>query len=336
MNAGRWYPTNPTLANGDVLVTSGTIDLVIGSNIVPQVYQAATGTWRTLLATLEQPDYPWMFLAPDGRVFYAGPEQVSRFLDPSGAGSWTVAPTSNFGLRVTGSAVMYDVGKVLRAGGGVPPTATAEVIDLTTPLPVWRSVAPMTFPRQNNNATLLPDGTVLVSGGTASAVFNDPDLSVFTSELWDPSTESWSRLADAHVSRLYHSTALLLPDGRVIATGGNYWGGHPELEIFEPPYLFRGPRPSVAAPPSVRYSEAFLVATPDADRIAQVTWLRLGSVTHAFDQNQRFSRLAFSAGPGGLVVHPPGRAPASPPGHYLLVVVDQAGVPAVGQIVQIH
>ena len=262
MNAPRWYPTNTTLSNGDVLVTSGTIDITVGGNRFPQVFEIVTDAWRDLLAEREMPDYPYMFLAPGGHVFSAGPEAVTRYLDTAGVGSWSDVATSNFGLRIAGSAVLYDTGQVLLVGGGLPPTRTAEVINLTTPFPSWRYVMPMTFARQTHNATLLPDGTVLVTGGTSGPMFNDPTLPVFTAELWNPATETWSMMADANVPRLYHSAALLLPDGRVMTTGGNFWGGHRELEIFTPPYLFRGPRPTLTAPSQRRLWPALLRADP--------------------------------------------------------------------------
>lgn len=337
MNAGRWYPTNTTLGNGDVLVTSGTIDLIIGPNPIPQVFEVSLGRWRDLLmATLELPEYPFMFLAPNGSVFAAGPDPVSRYLDTSGFGSWRVVSTQNFGVRGAGSSVIYDTGKVLVVGGGFPPTETAEVIDLTASSPSWRFAAPMSFARQTHNATLLPDGTVLVTGGTSGAEFNDPDLSVFTAELWDPTTDRWSLMSPARIPRLYHSAALLVPDGRVITTGGDYSGGYRELEVFAPPYLFKGPRPTLTAPSTVTYGENFFVPTPDAERIAQVTWLRLGSVTHGFNQNQRFNRLSFAVTEGGLLVDAPTNPSVVPPGHYILFILDGAGVPSVGQIVRIR
>ena len=85
MNAGRWYPTTTVLANGDVLVVSGDRDLTIGVNTLPQVFQVATGTWRNLTsAQLGMDLYPPMLLAPNGRVFNAGPQVTTRYLDTSG------------------------------------------------------------------------------------------------------------------------------------------------------------------------------------------------------------------------------------------------------------
>ena len=128
--------------------------------------------------------------------------------------------TRKYGWRDYGTAAMYADGKILVAGGADPPTATAEVIDLNAATPSWRSVASMSIPRRHLNSTLLPDGTVLVTGGTYGPGHNNAATPVFAAELWNPATETWTTLASASVPRLYHSAAMLLPDGRVMTNGG--------------------------------------------------------------------------------------------------------------------
>jgi hypothetical protein len=334
MNAGRWYPTVTTLANGDALVIAGSIDSTQGGNRLPQVWQVASGTWRDLTnAIVSLPLYPWMHVAPNGKVFLAGPGIPARYLETAGSGAWTAVANSSL-HRDYGSSVLYDEGKVLIVGGGsAPPTNTAQVIDLNAPSPAWRTVAPMAYARRHLNATLLPDGTVLVNGGTSGTGFDNATTPVFAAELWNPATETWTTLASASIPRLYHSAALLLPDGRVLTTGGN---NTPQTEVFEPPYLFKGPRPTItAAPGSLAYGEVFLVETPDAASVTQVTWLRLGSVTHAFNMNQRINRLPFAPAPNGLTVTAPTSATLAPPGHYMLFLLNGNGVPSVAKIIQI-
>lgn len=359
MNAGRWYPTNTTLGNGDVLVTSGSTNISFAKNPLSQVWQAASQTWRDLtgaqaqsvnLPALGVDLYPRMFLAPDGRVFKAGADRATWFLDPSGTGSWSAGPSSNVGLRTYGAAVMYAPGKILLVGGGnitintapaANPMITAEVIDLNVASPQWRVVAPMQFSRRHLNATLLPDGTVLVTGGVGSLGFNNETKPVLPAELWNPDSETWTTLPAMQVTRGYHSTALLLLDGRVVVAGGGEGGGaaghHNDAEIYVPPYLFKGPRPVIEAiPATVGYGETFVVATPDEATVAKVSLIRLPSVTHAFDQNQRFSSLAFTPTGGGLHVTVPANAHLLPPGHYLLFLVNGNGVPSVAKIVAIR
>src|SRR5262249_4788940 len=198
----------------------------------------------------------------------------SRYLDTNGSGSWSIIATHNFtGVRDYGPGVMYDIGKVLVAGGSDPPTATAETIDLNAASPSWKFTSGMHFPRRQNNAVILPDGRVLIVGGSSGSGFDDSTHPVFPTEMWDPATGQFTVMASISVYRGYHSTALLLPDGRVLSAGGNVAG--PNAQIFSPPYLFAGSQPTItAAPSSAGYGQSVFVGTPDAANIRQVTLLR--------------------------------------------------------------
>lgn len=348
MNAGRWYPTNTTLANGDVLTVSGDISPTV-VNSLPQVFQAATRTWRNLSnAERVLPLYPFMYLAPNGQVFTAGPQPATSYLATSGTGTWTDVATSAFGHRDYGSSVLYDVGKILITGGSLPDhvtptTASAEVIDLGASSPAWTATNPMAYARRQLNATLLPDGMVLVTGGTSATGFNNSTGAVLPAELWDPATGVWRTLAGMQVPRLYHSVALLLPDGRVLSAGGGHPSDgengdpdHPDAEIYSPPYLFKGPRPSItSAPGAVPYGQSFFVQSPDAASVTGVTLIRLSSVTHGFNQEQRILRLSFAATAGGLNVTAPSNPNLCPPGYYLLFLLNGSGVPSVARILRI-
>ncbi|WP_375768609.1 DUF1929 domain-containing protein [Archangium gephyra] len=273
-----------------------------------------------------------MFLAPNGRLFLAGPQRVSRFMDPAGTGAWVTGPSSNYGTRSYGPAVYLD-GRVLLIGGGDPPTATVEQLDLNAASPVWRYVAPMSTARRQHNATLLPDGTVLVTGGSRGSGFDNKSTPVFHAEVYDPVTNRWTRLASNSLYRGYHATAVLLPDGRVLSAGGRNANS---AEIFSPPYLFKGARPVVSSVPDVVSPRTtFTISTPDAGRVTKVTLIALGSVTHAFDQNQRLLTLPFTRGSGVLTVTAPASNNLAPPGYYQLFLVNDAGVPSVGRMVRI-
>ncbi len=343
MNAGRWYPTSTTLADGNVVVVSGSIDGTLGVNSIPQVWQTETSTWRTLTgADRALPLYPFMHIAPNGQVFNSGPNTDTAYLDTTGTGAWTnVANTASGIFRDYGSSVMYDDGKVLIVGGG-PPTNTAEVIDLNAASPAWRLVPSMAYARRQLNATILPDGEVLVTGGTSASGFNNATGQVQVAEMWNPATETWSMLAGMQEARLYHSTALLLPDGRVLSAGGGAPAGggadadHLNAEIYSPPYLFKGPRPTIlVAPNQVAYGQPFNVRTNNAYSIRAVTLVRLSSVTHAFNQNQRFSRLSFAGAETELNVTAPGDRNLTPPGYYMMFIIDASGVPSVAKIIRI-
>jgi len=163
---------------------------------------------------------------------------------------------------------------------------------------------------------------------------------VHAAELWNPATERWTTLAANSVIRMYHSTTLLLPDGRLLHAGsGDGASAANELnaELFSPPYLFKGARPTISgAPASVGYNQSFEITSPQAASIAQVTLLRLGSVTHAFDLNQRFNRLSFTRTPNGVSARAPANGNLAPPGHYMLFLVNGDGVPSVARIVQLQ
>jgi hypothetical protein len=342
MRYARWYPTSTTLPAGHVLTLAGTDES--GQQVdTPEVWDGSA--WRSLPgARRVLPYYPRTFVAPNGLVFYAGELQESAYLDPSGSGSWIPVASSQYGRRDYGSAVMYQPGKVMIVGGSDPPdgppTSTAELIDLNEAAPSWRYTAPMTYARRHLNATILPDGKVLVTGGTSSGGFNDPSGAVHAAELWNPGDEQWRVLAPNRVARVYHSTTLLLPDGRVLHAGSGDGPGSPRqlnAELFSPPYLFRGARPTILEAPTVLpYGGSVFLGVPEAGEVVRVTLVRLPSVTHAFDESQRFVEVEFHRAAGGLTVLPPSSGAIAPPGPYLLFIINGDGVPSVARTVSVR
>jgi len=336
MNAGLWYPTVTTLPNGDVLVVSGDINANTNVDALPQVFQFATKTWRNLTtAQLSQPLYPNMLVAPNGKVFNAGPSRQSRYLNTAGTGSWSNVAVTNFGgSRDYGPAVMYSPGKVAVIGGSNPPTATSEIIDLNAATPAWKFTGSMHFPRRQHNAVILPDGKVFIVGGSSASGFDTSTSPVLPTEMWDPATGQFTVMASIAVYRGYHSTALLLADGRVLSAGGNVGG--PNAQLFSPPYLLAGARPSIAsAPASAGYGQTVFIGTPDAASITKVTLLREASVTHTNSMSQSFQSLSFTTTSTGLNVTMPANANIAPPGYYMLFILNGSGVPSVANILQV-
>lgn len=338
MAYARWYPTVLTLPDGRVLALSGNQTETLYAT-VPEVYDPATNTWAELTgADLLLPTYPQAHVAPDGRVFVAGSEGQaprSRLLDLASQ-TWTTLG----GAPSNGVTVMYAPGKVLMTGGGDPAVSQAFVIDLNQPSPTWRAVAPMAYARNFHNHTILPDGTVLVTGGGASASLVATSGGVLAAELWDPTTETFTTLASMQVPRLYHSIGLLLPDGRVLVAGGGRTApaiDYPSAEIYSPPYLFRGPRPSLtSAPDHAAYGATITVQTPDAASITRVSLIRASAATHTLNTDQRYLSLAFTAVAGGLQVTMPASTPLAPPGSYLLFLLNREGVPSIGHFVTLN
>jgi len=379
MAHGRWYPTVTVLADGRILTMAGRNQ----SNQVvkiPEIWEG--GRWVELPgANLpgsdgEIPYYPRNFVDPkNGLIFYAGERVRSRWFNVDGTGvgggrgAWTFGPTHIFGYnRDYGSAVMYDEGRILVVGGGgmtnwptpdpktSQPTNTAEIIDLKAASPAWQSTGSMAFRRRHMNATILPDGQVLATGGTrggGSVLVNiDPSLAVHEAEIWNPATGQWTTLAKNNVNhmRLYHSVSLLLPDGTVlhgssgdamtIGPGGGEIPVPPERnhEIFSPPYLFKGARPTITSlsPATVGYGQTFSVNTPNAAQVTAVRWIRLGSVTHAFDMSARANTLSFARTTSGVDVTAPANPNLAPPGDYLLFILNRNGVPSAGKVVRVQ
>jgi hypothetical protein len=226
------------------------------------------------------------------------------------------------------------------------PTAIAEKIDLNAASPQWVTAGTMAFRRRHLNSTILPDGTVLITGGTTGGGFVDinPGDAARAAELWDPKTNQWTTLASNSVMRVYHSVSLLLPDGTVLhgasgnalAAGGVPVPDEANHEIFSPPYLFKGARPTITnTPATVSWGQIFSVATPNAAQVTDVRWIRLGSVTHAFDMSARANTLTFTRTATGVDVTAPANGNLAPPGYYLLFILNRNGVPSAGKIVRI-
>ncbi|HKU60403.1 MAG TPA: galactose oxidase-like domain-containing protein [Gemmatimonadales bacterium] len=364
MALGRWYPTVTMLADGRLVTVAGR-DANAKVVLVPEIWEG--GTWVRLPgASFTFPYYPRQFLAPNGKIFYAGERIQGRWLDvdavtASGRGKWTSAT----GLkhlwpynRDYGSAVMYETGKVMVVGGGgytgwstpdpksATPTPTAETIDLNLAGPAWKSTDPMHHPRRHLNATILPDGQVLVTGGTSGGGFNDLANAVHAAEVWNPTTGHWTELAANSVDRAYHSVSLLLPDATVLhgasgdagAPDGSAYPARRNHEIFRPPYLFKGARPVInsVSQTTLGYGQVLTVNTSYAQQITQVRWIRLGSVTHAFDADQRANSLSFSKTASAVKVTTPSNAKKAPPGYYMLFILNRNGVPSAGRIVRVQ
>ncbi|MGX6449407.1 galactose oxidase-like domain-containing protein, partial [Patulibacter sp. S7RM1-6] len=332
--------------------------------------------------------YPHMQTLPDGRVAYVGqfrgdqrilePGRLDRGLDP-----WIPMPWALADGRVGGSAALLPGTSRMMFLGGYgwdwnvapddrtfdPASAEVESMDFGSRAPGWSSGTGAPVPNLNvarSYGTLvgLPDGGFAYVGGaagfdgTAGGAGNNAsggEQELKRVELWRPGEDRW-RLGPPQAKwRGYHSTAVLLPDGRVLSAGDDYWGfddaphrgaedPQDRAEIYEPAYLFdgdrRAPRPEIrSAPSAVRWGDAFGVAVDEVPgrRIVRATLVAPTAVTHAVDMNRTFAELRITSrvdGAGVNVLAPPGRA-AAPPGWYLLFAWDEAGTPSVARWVQV-
>jgi hypothetical protein len=352
MTEGRWYPTVVGLPNKEMLIMGGNSNETTTINHIPDVWSPETNTLRRLTKASTRnrnvhPLYPWLHVAPNGQVFYTGASTDMAYLNTSGQGSWGKTYIRDTIHRGYGSSVMYEPGKILVMGGGGN-TKSAVTIDLTSGVNVT-STQPMNFGRTSLNATLLADGSVFVNGGNTSGANFDDTTSVYESEIWNPTTGTWQLGAKAQKPRNYHAVSLLLPDGRVWTAGGGGCGtcnvNHLDAEIYSPPYLFKqdgsgllAERPLVTdAPSNLTYREPYTLTSPKASTIQKVALIGIGSVTHAFNMNQRYVTLTIiSQEDSSLTFNAPDNANLAPPGYYLLFVIDSEGVPSYGKIVQVQ
>src|SRR6266849_4339709 len=357
MSKVRWYPTAVTTGDGRMLAAGGCDENATLQNDI-EVYDEASDSFVTISgATLGFPNlYPGLHLLPNNTLFYsrtgwghaggAPPASLDnssyfQFVGPT-IGSWSPISPSIIN-RCKGMSVMIYrntcphtrilvVGGCDSLGGGI--NSAAEIIDASflSPASAWSLTAPLPDinPRRQCDAVLLPDNNVFVAGGVNTP--NSPSM------LFDPLTNAWSPMADLASIRMYHSVMILLPNGKVMMSGWANFEPTATIELFSPPYLFRGARPTISdAPATVNFGAQFTVGSPDAVSIARVTLVRPMAVTHQTESNQRVIELCFlhdHAHPDNLiVVAPDGGSPHAfaPKGYYMLFVLNVAGVPSVAK-----
>ncbi len=348
MAHGRWYPSNVALADGRTMTFSGWLESG-GTNNTVELYTVPGGWSAERPAPFTPPLYPWLHLLPGGGVFEAGAQVSSHLFDPSSQ-SWTtgVATTAYPNERTYGSSVLLALrptesyrARVMIMGGDNPATDSVELIDLSQPTRAWRTLPPMSAPRIQMSAVLLPTGTVLALGGSVQN--NTASTASLGADLFDPDSETWSPAGTMLHPRMYHSVALLMPDATVWVAGSNPQEGTWDntMEVYRPAYLFTAggaaaARPTIiSAPARIGYGASVQVATPNAADIASVALMRPGSSTHAFNFEQRLVNLAFTAGSGALTLTAPPTASIAPPGYYMLFLINRAGVPSVAVWVQL-
>ena len=370
MIISRGYNGNTLLSTGDVLTLGGSWSGGQG-NKHAEVWSSGNG-WRQLSGVPVDdfigPDpkgvyrgdnHMWLIAASNGWVFHAGPATQMHWIDTNGNGSIVAAgPRGTDAYAMNGNAIVYDIGRILKLGGAPKydngrATDGAYVIDIrggpTAPVSV-RSVAPMAFPRTLHNSVVLPNGQVVVVGGmNISKIFSDL-RPVYMAELWDPQTETFTRLAPMQTPRTYHSVALLMLDGRVFVGGGGlcvdtYAGtcnNHPDAEILTPPYLLNADgtpaqRPVInSAPGQTAPNTTITVQTDTA--VASFALVRMAAATHSVNNDQRRIPLPIIGGDqsSGYWLHIPADTGDVLPGNYMLFALNASGRPSVAKVIQIR
>jgi hypothetical protein len=354
MAQARWYPTVVELGSGNQFTVGG-LDETGQRTSASQTFNATTKTWSASKEPPAElsfmPMYPSLHLLADGRVFYSGSNVFGP--GPAKPGIWNV--WTNEWTKVPGitepdrrdqsMSVLLPPAqdqKVMILGGGhqdlpVDATASTAIVDLKQATPTYVPGPAMDTKKMYVSAVILPDSTVFETGGSSTTIHNG-NHPVFSSQIYDPKTNAWTKTAAPRGPRAYHSSALLLPDGRVATFGGN-----PEdsfemrIEIFTPPYLQQsGPRPAItSAPTEMTYGGEYTIGTTQGSPLRSAVLVRPAAVSHSTDSNQRLIDLGATAAAGGASVKVPGNRNLTPPGWYMLFVVDGNGVPSVAKWVHV-
>ncbi|MBG1260940.1 galactose oxidase-like domain-containing protein [Nostoc commune] len=346
MNNGRWYPTLVTLGSGRVFAISGP-DKDGKLNRQPEIYSYFfPNGWNAFPTTLPYAPYLHLFLLNGGKIFYSGAQM---------GGNIGIAPTiltlpetftesitekvvpglqdSAFGNQAT-SVLLPPAQdqKVMIIGGGSGKTATnrVNIVDLKATNPTYVAAKPLNYARMHHSAVLLPDRTVFVCNG--SKMSEDTAQSMLPAEIYNPATNTWTVVAKQNVPRVYHSVALLLPDGRVVTAGGNPNRRIDELrlEIYSPAYMSRS-RPIIQSAPEVlTYGQQFTIQTPQAANIKWVSLIRPMATTHSCDTEQRLVDVRInSKNANSLNVTLATNRNIAVPGWYMLFISDNNGTPSV-------
>lgn len=355
MLTNRWYPTSTTLPTGQIHTALGT-----KSHPFTEIWTEDDG-WslqnhislqsvlnNTSIPNANQRDwYPALNVAPDGSLFHPGPTNELFSLNLSEINAFdSHGPRENGNPhRLYNTTVFYDVGKMLLAGGGEPALSSAMTIDLNGSSPIVTPTNSMSFARSMQNSVVLPHGEVLVIGGNSSGTQFSDEGTQLTPEVWNPDTGQWTSQAPLSVPRNYHSTALLLKDGRVASMGGGLCGdcltNHQSGQIFEPPYLFNtdgteAVRPSIDGNDIIA-SAGDTINISGSPNITEFNMVRLVALTHHHTTDQRRVPLNFqSSGNGSYQLQIPSNTNVVIPGYYWIFAMDSQGVPSIGRTLKVN
>ncbi|MGW5034814.1 galactose oxidase-like domain-containing protein [Streptomyces nigra] len=368
MNDGHWYPSATILGNGDVISFGGLKEDSTGS-VTAELWSDAEQKWLELWKVNQTWSYwglyPSMILMQDGRLFYSGSHVFGNNIPGTGAAIYDYdanTVTQVPGLqrkdeRDQSASVLLPPAqdqKVLTLGGGnidSNPDANrlTDIIDLKQPNPSYVAGPPLPQGtvdlgagkvaqtgdqgKMYVSAVLLPDGKVLETGG---ALHNRADP-VYESSLYDPATGTFDPVAADPEARGYHSSAFLLPDGRVMATGDNPGNGswNHDVSIYTPPYLLKGERPAITSVIDTEWSYGDTQRITVDRPIAKAELIRPAAVTHSSDPNQRFVDLPLSVDGNNVDLNVTSNPDLAPPGWYMLFAVDAGGVPSVAKWVHL-
>jgi hypothetical protein len=339
---GRYYPTSTRLPDGRIVITAG--NELNGSTPNPTVELFtppdaghSVGTLRVVGPNHLTGLYPRQWVMPDGKMLQV--TGLRSFVLNPATWSWTTLKKLPGGNSAGSAGLMLPAGpsgstQVMMIGGlkNGATTASTEQYDYSNPAAGWSFGPPMLTARAHMNVVQLPDGSAIAVGGNSSGLY---DAGQPQTMAYDPSTDTWTNMAVQTIRRAYHSTAILLPDGRIMSAGdGGAGGGRQKIDFYSPPYLFKGPRPVIdSAPSQVNYGSTFSIGT-SGPAATQAVLMAPAATTHANEMNARHVELAVTPSGGGFTATAP-TAEVAPPGYYMLFVLTADGIPSVARWVHV-
>ncbi|KAF2107994.1 hypothetical protein BDV96DRAFT_588070 [Lophiotrema nucula] len=363
MKISRGYQSTATVSDGKVFNIGGSWSGGKG-NKNGEIYNPTTKAWSLIQNALVSPmltadaggiyradNHGWFFAWKNQTVLQAGPSKAMNWYETDGVGMTTGAGNrADDGDAMCGNAVMYDAtaGKILSAGGAssyqtVDARSNAYLITIgqTLDFPAVVKAPSMAYARGFANGVALPDGTVFVTGGQSHVEPFTDTTAIYTPELYDPTTNTWTQLNPHAIPRTYHSVALLLQDGTVFTGGGglcgncatNHWDG----EIFVPPYLLnldgsRRTRPVINSVVSTATIGSTITVTTNG-LLHKFALVRFGTATHTVNTDQRRIPLTALSVGTSYTITIPGDPGVALPGYWYLFAMDQAGTPSIAKII---
>ena len=338
MDFARWYATAVTLSNGKIVLLGGIDEDGVGVG-TPEIYTPGVG-FKSLEGAVSEElasgwFYPRAWPTSDGRVAIITnlAKGTMYMLDPSGDGEMEYYGDLPINSGNTLPAVMYAEDKFLIMSYN----GTIASVDISGDAPVTTEIDDLGGARNFSNMLLLPTGEVMILGGGSATGVNALGDLYKDVVIWNPETNEIREQDAEALGRLYHSTAILLPDATILSLGGGAPGPFKNTngEIYRPEYLFNDdgtPADRLVildAPDKVGQRETFEITVDDPTDVARVTMVKNGSVTHTLNMETRFEDIAYTTrADGTLVLDPPDNANVFTPGAWMIFVFNEAGVPS--------
>ncbi|MDQ2986875.1 MAG: DUF1929 domain-containing protein [Armatimonadota bacterium] len=356
MNQKRYYPSVIRMPYGEIVVAGGQAEDSGNIWIYDNPYEVQTDVLNANNAWVSPSpndyyfiNYPQLYAHSASEVFFAGSARRSALYGGTAYQTFLFTTSSQTFVPYGGESrvwwracsAMIRPGLIFKCGGFTesddgdpysgqggwpsdpPASVRSEIFNLASDVP-WTQKTNMNHARLDFNLVLLPDGTAMAVGG--STKHSDVNTIVRTPEIYDLTTNTWTDVANHSTAfRGYHSSAALMPDGRVVLAGADL-NATPSAEIYTPTYCTNGTRPNIVTAPDViqvGVSDGFPITVNDA-AVNGACLIALGSMTHGWDSNQRYIPLTVNGTGTSKSLSGVTSVTQTPLGWYMLFVTKPA------------